>query len=287
MKKIVKRRKLFRINNPVAFGILCAMLLVLVAGVTYAIAAGVVAPAVRQAQYAKNTPTPSPTVPAIVTAATPTPDTEASPSPDPAASPAPSATPEGMLGGYVIGIDPARGYSSKIKGVSTGIYANRLNYAVSQLVKARLEAEGATVLMGLSDVKTDRENNERAAVMNDGDARLVVRLECNSVSSGDTRGAMVWVPASHGKASDCEKLASEVLKAYIEATDLPVRLYDGSSIRKISDNTFLNTVSAPVCTLIMGHISNGSEDRQVNDADFQAKMADGIVKGILAYLDAN
>lgn len=290
MKKIVKRRKNFRINNPVAFGILCAMILIFFAGTVYALAAGVIAPAVRNYQLANATPSPTPTV-APVTA---TPSVEPTVSPEdatptpslaPGETPQPEATaaPEGKLAGRVVGIDPARGYSSKYKGVSTGVYANRLNYSVATLVKERLEALGATVVMGLPDVKSDADDETRAATMNKAETDLVVRLECNSVDSQTTRGAIVWIPDKHELQSDCSKLGEAVLKAYVDATGFSIAKFNGESIRKV-DKTFLTQTKAPVCMLIMGYISNSTEDQKLNDAAFQKTMADGVVKGILSYL---
>ena len=57
MKKIVKRRRTFRINNPLAFGILCAMILILLIGVSYALVAGVISPAIVKYKVANATPT--------------------------------------------------------------------------------------------------------------------------------------------------------------------------------------------------------------------------------------
>ena len=292
MKKIIKRRKNFRINNPLAFGILCAMILVFIAGVSYALAAGIIAPSVRNYQLANATPTPTATVAPVT--ATPTPavlDVEATPSPDPAATPGPEgdATPapetgNGKLAGHVIGIDPARGYSSKVKGVASGVYANRLNYSVATLVREKLTAQGATVVMGLDDVKSDRESVDRAAAMNSGNVELALRLECNYVNAGDTRGAMMWAPDAHALQEDCDNLAAAVLKAYVAETQLSMATYNGASIRHKGDETFFNNTEAPVCALIMGYISNATEDQLLNNAEFQTRMADGVVQGILDYL---
>lgn len=291
MKKIVKRRRMFRINNPLAFGILCAMILILLAGLTYALVAGVISPAVESYRVANATPSPTPTVapvsgtpsPEAVTVETPTP----SPSLEPGVTPTPSPTLEpvaGKLTGHVIGIDPARGYSSKVQGASTKIYANRLNYAVATIVKDLLEAEGATVVFTLSDVKDSKEAADRARLLNNGKVELAVRIECNSIGASDTRGAMAWIPDSHDKKSSCEKLAKAVLDAYIARTGLSTREVKGGAIVEKSDEIFLNKTTAPVCTLIMGHISNAAEDKFLNDKDSQQKMAQGIVNGIFDYL---
>ncbi len=186
--------------------------------------------------------------------------------------------------GHVIGIDPARGYSSKIQGVSTKIYANRLNYAVATLVKEKLEQEGATVVFSLNDVKDDKTSSERAAIFNSGGVELVLRIECNFVNATDTRGAMAWIPEKHDQKSACSKLANAVLNSYINATGLSLREVKGESIIEKSDETFFIKTEAPVCTLFIGHISNAEEDKKINNSDFQKTMAEGIVNGILSYL---
>ena len=289
MKKLVKRKRTFRVNNPLAFGILCAMILIFIAGVTYALAAGVISPIVRSYQLAHATPTPTPTI----APATPTPspsDLPEATTPDPASAggagdaaetPAPAG---GSLAGRVIGVDPARGYSSKVRGVSTGIYANRLNYAVATLVREKLVERGASVIMGLEDVASDKDSSDRANTMNVNDVELAVRIECNYVDTADTRGAIVWIPETHAQLDACRSLGTAVLNAYIDATNLTIAQYNGASIRQRGDDIFLKNVTAPVCTLIAGYISNEVEDRTLNNEAFQNNMADGIVQGIVNYL---
>ena len=287
MKKIVKRRRTFRINNPLAFGILCAMILILLIGVSYALVAGVISPAIVKYKVANATPTLAPTVAPVTATPSPTVDPllpTPTPSLEPGATPTPTLEPAGKLDGRIIGIDPARGYSSQIKGVSTKVYANRLNYAVASLVKEKLEQEGATVVFTLSSVKDDKTSAERAAIFNNGGVEFVLRIECNSVSATDTRGAMAWIPETHDQKDACKSLANAVLSAYVDATGLSLREVKGESIIEKSDETFFDKTEAPVCTLFIGHISNAEEDKKINDSDFQQTMAEGIVNGILSYL---
>ena len=73
MKKIKPRRRRLRINSPLSFGVLCALILLLIGGAAYGLAAGVISPAVRAYQEAHATPTPSPTSSPVVV--TPPPET--------------------------------------------------------------------------------------------------------------------------------------------------------------------------------------------------------------------
>ena len=280
MKRIVKRRKAFRINNPVAFGILCAMILVLIGGGVYALAAGWAVPGIKriQAAYASPSPTPESTV------STPTPGV-VSPTPRPTEeiTPTPESKP---LAAYTIGIDPARGYKSKIKGSFSGVFANRLNYTIALMIKSTLEEMGATVIIPLPppEQKGDMDSAERAKIFNEKQVDMVIRVECNFADDAKTRGALMWTSSDHGEAKKCDRLANAVLAAYVKSTGLPVSKYKGESIRHKNDETILNNVNAPVCTLIMGYISNREDDTSLNDKEFQAKMVNGIVTGILTYL---
>jgi N-acetylmuramoyl-L-alanine amidase len=266
------------------------MILVLLAGITYALVAGVVSPAIVSYQVAHATPTPTPTIAPVTATPSPTVDPllpTPSPTLEPGATPTPTLEPAGALDGRIIGLDPARGYSSKIQGTSTKVYANRLNFAVATLIKEKLEAQGATVVFTLSSVKDDKTAAERVKILNNGNVELAIRIECNSVKSSDTRGAMAWVPEKHDKKADCDKLASTVLSAYIEATGLPLREVKDKSIIDKNDETFLKDTKAPVFTLFLGHISNSAEDKKINDTEFQKTMAQAIVDGILKYLGVN
>ena len=283
MKKIVRRRKYFRVNNPLSFGILCAMILIFIAGLTYALASGVISPAVRN--YREMNATPAPTLvptPTSVPTPSPTPEIqEIEETPAPEETPVPSGKP---LSTFIIGIDPARSYSSKIQGVSTKIYANRLNYAIATLVKNKLEDLGATVVFSLSDIKDTTDSSGRARLMNSSNVDFVLRLECNYVNSRATHGAIMWVPSNHPKQEECEQLATAVLKSYIAATGLSIAEYEGQSIRHKDDQVILNETEAPIAILIMGYISNPDEDLKLNEGSFQQTMADGIVNGIMDYL---
>ena len=259
------------------------MILLFISGATYALASGVISPAVRTYREINATPVPT-AVPTPTSVPSPTPTVEVEvveETPVPDSTPVPSGKP---LSTFIIGIDPARSYTSKIQGVSTKIYANRLNYAIATLVKNKLEDLGATVVFSLSDIKDVKDSPARASLMNSSNVDFVLRLECNYVNSKSTRGAIMWVPANHPKQEECEQLATAVLKSYIAATGLDIATYEGQSIRHKDDQVIFNETEAPIAILIMGYISNPDEDLKLNDGAFQQVMADGIVNGIMAYL---
>ena len=267
------------------------MVLVMAVAAVYGLAMGVVVPGVRKVQAINATPTatpvkaeetPDPTQ-LLIGSSTEEPEATSTPEPTPTSTPVPTPTPGGKLWGKTIGIDPARGYDSKVKGVSTGIYANRVNFYTAELIKAELEKEGATVVMTYTDVTQTPTEESRVKALNNGKIDIAVRIDVNSVNSASTRGAMVWVPASHEKQKECEALADTVLNAYVSATGMPTRKTNGSAVRKVDDKQVLNETSAPIINLFLGHISNKTDDTQLNDDAFKEVMVKGIVDGIIAY----
>ncbi len=284
----MERRRKLRVNNPVSFGILCAMVLVFAVAAVYSLAMGVVVPGVRKIQAMNATPSPTPL-------ATPTPELtplllagtedlpEVTPTPDPTPTPAPTPIPGGKLYGKTIGIDPARGYDSKIKGVSSGIYANRINFNLAQVLKPLLEAEGAVVVLTYDDVTQSPTEESRVKVLNNGKIDVALRIDVNSVKSTDTRGAMAWIPSKHEKMGDCQRLAETVLESYVAATGMPRRISGGTAIQKKSDKDVLNDTSAPVAILFLGHISNKADDAKINADDARDTIAQSIVNGLIAY----
>ncbi len=285
----MERRRKLRVNNPVSFGILCAMVLVFAVAAVYSLAMGVVVPGVRKIQAMNATPSPTPL-------ATPTPDLssslllagtedipEVTPTSAPTPTPAPTPIPGGKLYGKTIGIDPARGYDSKIKGVSSGIYANRINFNLAQVLKPLLEAEGAVVILTYDDVTQSPTEESRVKVLNNGKIDVALRIDVNSVKSTDTRGAMAWIPSKHEKMSDCQRLAETVLESYVAATGMPRRISGGTAIQKKSDKDILNDTSAPIAILFLGHISNKADDAKINADDARDTIARSIVNGLIAY----
>ena len=158
MKKIRTRNRIFRVNTPAAFGILCAVLLVLLAGIIYALAAGVIKPAVMRTAAARATAEPE----AVVTPApTEEPQEEIdvenlegniATTVDPVTGELVTAevgaeetpVPEDLpLSGISIAIDAAKSRGGEHKGVSSGTYEYRINLTFAQALQKELESLGA------------------------------------------------------------------------------------------------------------------------------------------------
>ena len=127
-------------------------------------------------------------------------------------------------------------------------------------------------------------NRERAEMANNAGAGAFIRLHCDGIDNSGVTGASVQEPASGnpymsaGNVSASQSLGRTVLNHYCSTTGIRNR---GMATR--NDLSGINWCKTPVCLLEMGFISNGDEDRKLNNSDFQQKIAEGIANGIDAY----
>lgn len=299
MKKIKPRRRRLRINNPLSFGVLCALILLLIGGAAYGLAAGVIAPAMEAYREAHATAEPalSPS-PMIVTPSQSTATPGPNATPDPNATVDPNATPgmagtgdeetpaPGRLAGHTIVIDAAKSKGSKYKGTSTGVAEYKINFAYADAVRSLLEAEGATVIMTRSSESEVVDPSVRIRTANNSGAEIALSIMCNYIDAGGTRGTQMIVPKNHDQVTVCDRLASCVLNRYVAATGMPTREVGGETIRHLTTWEVLNGIDLPVAAIVLGHISNSTDDRTLNDADFMARATAAIVEGIVDYFAA-
>ena len=296
MKKIRTRSKFLRINSPVSFGILCALIILLIGGVAYGLAAGVVAPAIKSVQAEAVTPTPEPTdTPAPATATPePTQDVESIESGvmttiDPVTGemvlvdPDATATPEPLpLTGVTVAIDAAKSSEGKHKGVASGTYEYKINLAFAQEVEDQLVELGATVVMTRESNNDAPSAEARVKKVNESEAVLLISIFCNDLSNATTRGAEAFV--ANKSSSESKALAKTILNAYIKSTGMPLRYPENDSVRKTTDRKVLSDTKVPAMGLVIGQLSNRSDDANLNDPVFVKKAAEGIVNGIREYL---
>lgn len=289
MKQIKKRRRLLRLNNPIGLTVLCIACLAVIVGL-YLLIAFLVrkAPAwiegateaithaeatVSPSGSTEPTPTPFMTVeatsentPVVGTPAVEeTPDPNATPSP----SPTPFVDPSSPLYGVTVGIDPYRDANSKYQAES------EYNLAFANKLVAYLQGQGATVVITRTANDVVMSDAERVGVLNNANCDVVVRLLCNHVDSGKTRGTYMQTTKSSAA------FAEAMVAAYTAATELPTRKDNGYEI-KATD--FLVDCKCSALNIILGHWTNKADLELLENEEFQYKMAEGICNGIVAYL---
>ena len=224
---------------------------------------------------------------------------EEEPEPEPEPEPMPTPTPK-LLAGLKIGIDPghqlhmnsgkeavAPGSSQKkakvssgTTGVATKIPEYVTNLEISMALRNCLEAFGADVKMTRELHDIDISNIERATMMNDWGADLVLRIHCNGVSNRKKRGIGLYVKKSGDMAKESYEAAEALLPAMIEATGAK---QDGIFKRDIYSG--LNWSKVPSILVENGYMSNPEEDELLNDPNYQLMLAEGITQGVIQYFD--
>ena len=177
---------------------------------------------------------------------------------------------------------------AKVAGGATGTatripeYQTTLN--VSLKLRNVLQSRGYKVVMIRTTNDVNISNRERAEMANNAGAGAFIRLHCDGIDNSGVTGASVQEPAngnpymSAGNVSASQSLGRTVLNHYCSTTGIRNR---GMAAR--NDLSGINWCKTPVCLLEMGFISNGDEDRKLNNSDFQQKIAEGIANGIDAY----
>ncbi|MDD3400320.1 MAG: N-acetylmuramoyl-L-alanine amidase [Eubacteriales bacterium] len=292
MKRIKKRRRRLRINNPVGFSlfaILCLVLLaILVLGIIAAVKYGPGAFNACVGYIEDANATPSPTLaptntPAPTNAPADTPEQPNTPIVGEVDTPTPEITnvPEGVtpsptpvdtsapLYGFTIGLDPFRDAGSKYGSEAT------YNLEFAYKLKEYLEQRGATVVLTREDSDSTYSDSVRVKTINNGDCDIVLRLMCNHLDTKGTNGCYIQ------SLSKNESLARTMIDAYVAATGLDTRKTNGFEAKSTS---FLKDTDCPALVLIMGHWTNSAELEKLKDDAFQQLMIEGLYNGLLGCL---
>lgn len=210
-----------------------------------------------------------------------------------------SSTENLPLSGYVIGIDPGHqakannakepvspGSKTLKKKVSSGTQGRwsrvpeyKVVLKVGLLVKEKLEALGAKVIMTRETNNVNISNIERAQLFNKAKTDYAIRLHCNGSSNSRVNGAFILIPYKHAYKAECKRAAEALIKSFCEATGAK-----NLGITARSDQTGFNWCERMIINIEMGHMTNKTEDTLLTSSSYQQKMAEGIVNGILAYL---
>lgn len=205
--------------------------------------------------------------------------------------------------GYIVCLDPghqATGNSAqepvgpgatetkdKVSSGATGVTTGQFEYAyaldLALKVKERLEAYGITVVMTRTTNNVDISNAQRAAVANEAGADLFVRIHADSNVNADLSGISTlypggnsWVAAIAGESLTAATLIQQEMVASTGAKD--------RGLTERSDLSGFNYAEVPSVLVETGFMSNPAEDKLLASEEYQNKLADGITRGILAYL---
>jgi N-acetylmuramoyl-L-alanine amidase len=244
---------------------------------------------------ATASPAPAPT-PVATPSPTPVPTPSPTPVPTPSPTPSPTPTPKPLpLAGLKIGIDPGHQLhgnssqepvapgsketkakvSSGTSGRVTGRAEHEVNLEIALKFRDALKAQGAEVKMTREIADVDISNVERAEMMNEWGADLVLRLHCNGVSNAKANGIGLYVKTKGEGAEASLTYAEAIIRRMVEETGA-----NEDGVFRRDTYSGLNWSTVPNILVEMGYMTNEKEDRLLSDPEYQQKLIDGMVKGV-------
>ncbi len=173
-----------------------------------------------------------------------------------------------------IGIDPGHGGRDPGAVGPTRLYEKDVTLGISLELGRLLKAAGLEPVFTRTDDRTV-ELITRSALLNNMKCDLAVSVHCNSVTRQEANYISTFIQAQGGQA---EKLAQKVQNELVQTTGWP----DGSVREK--DLHMTRETKMPAILIECGFVSNPEQEKQLRQPEFQAKLAQAIADGVLAYL---
>lgn len=175
--------------------------------------------------------------------------------------------------------------SSGTQGVATGLEEYKLNLLVAKKLQTILESRGYQVYMIRTVHEVNMSNAERAAVANELNADVFIRIHANGDSNSKTQGIMTICqtkdnPYNADLYQQSKALSEAVLDATVAATGGKRQF-----VWETDTMSGINWCQIPVTIVEMGYMSNPEEDRLLSTDDYQQKLAEGIANGIDRYFE--
>ena len=169
------------------------------------------------------------------------------------------------------------------RGINTHTPESQIVLKIALKLKLLLEEKGIKVVMTRSKENVNISNVQRAQVANKSGADLFVRIHLDSSSNSHLKGITTFYPAKNQwtrKIYSQSKKAAQTIHSYvIKETGAIDR-----GLKERADMTGFNWSKVPVVLVECGFLSNPDEDRKLNNASYQTKIAIGLAKGILVFL---
>ena len=164
------------------------------------------------------------------------------------------------------------------RGVISDIPEYVTDLEISFALREALIREGAEVLMTRESHDVNISNQERAQMMNEWDADLVLRIHCNGSSRKSMHGIGLYVNKSYDISVESLQAAKMILIRMIEKTGAKER----GVFWRVS-YTRLNWSEAPCILVECGYLTNPEEEEKLNSPEYQRQLAEGMLEGICDY----
>lgn len=190
-------------------------------------------------------------------------------------------------------IDPGHGGTDP-GAVYGGVQEKHLALSVANLLKAKLQANGYTVIMSRTGDQSVDFTKERSRMANKTNADIFVSIHFNASGAGKTTANGIetyWYQyypayqpsinqAMHNdptRLAESETLAKSVQQNLVSST--------GATNRGVKRATFavLRETAIPSVLVELGYMDNPSDLAKISTAAYQEKLATGLANGILSW----
>ncbi|MCX7773948.1 MAG: N-acetylmuramoyl-L-alanine amidase [Clostridia bacterium] len=177
-------------------------------------------------------------------------------------------------------------YAIGTRGIKSRVFEYTITLKVAKILEQELTKLGAKVVLTRQKEDELVGSIKRAEIANDAKADIFIRIHCDGLDDSTVHGVSVLYPGDKyikDKAMLEKSLAlsQALLKNTVSATKAKSR-----GLSKRNDLVGFNYSKVP-CTLIeMGFMTNKDEDLKLNSEDYQKKLVQGMVNGILEYYKA-
>lgn len=190
-------------------------------------------------------------------------------------SPAPVVVEPEYTGSALVVLDP--GHGGSFDGAEYGgVKEKDLNLSIATQAAAILEEAGVTVLMTRTGDQ-DVDLYERTDFANNLDATLFVSVHCNANTEHDD--ALGIYTCAYSEGTEGWRLAQILHSTMRTATGAP-----DFGMEERPNLAVLRTSLMPAALVECGFMSTPSELDLLIQPEYQAKLAQGIANGVLAYL---
>jgi N-acetylmuramoyl-L-alanine amidase len=173
---------------------------------------------------------------------------------------------------------------AKVTSGTTGVYTKvpeyKFNLKLSLKIEELLKKAGFKVIMTRNTNDVNLSNIDRAEIANKSKANLFLRIHADGSNDKNIHGISILYPDSkvNKETYSASKFAATmVLNSIINKTSAK-----SDGIVQRSDMTGFNWCKVPSILIEAGFMTNISEDKKLEDNDYENSMAEGIVNGIEA-----
>ncbi|MCM1025090.1 MAG: N-acetylmuramoyl-L-alanine amidase [Roseburia sp.] len=176
----------------------------------------------------------------------------------------------------LVAIDP--GHGGEDEGCSgDGVQEKDINLEVAQRLAVRLRDMGFDVILTREDGEKEISLKERVDLAEEKGADIFVSIHQNASEKAvsSAKGIETWYC---GRDRDCRRLAQLIHKGALGKTKARER-----ELQESRELYVIRETSMPACLIETGFLTNAEERKQLCDADYQEKLAEGIAEGIYYY----